>query len=91
MRPVAAMARVHVPILLIHGALDTSVPVACAHNLLAASISRSSEIWVVPEAGHLQAYKVASDEYLRRCLRIIDAAVPARSIRLASTSALAAV
>jgi alpha-beta hydrolase superfamily lysophospholipase len=91
LRPVASMARIKVPLLLIHGAMDASVPLACAHNLLAASLSPTSELWIVPEAGHLQAYKIASDEYLRRCLRVIDAAVPARSIRLASTSALAAV
>ncbi len=90
LRPVAAMARIKVPLLLIHGALDESVPIACAHNLLAASLNPTSELWVVPEAGHLQGYKVASDEYLRRCLRVIDAAVPARSIRLAPP-ALAAV
>lgn len=91
LRPVAAMARIKVPLLLVHGALDESVPLACAHNLLAASLSSKSELWIVPEAGHLQAYKLAGDEYLRRCLRLIDAAVPARTIRLAPSSALAAV
>lgn len=90
LRPVAAMARLKIPLLLVHGAQDDVVPLSCAHNLLAASLSPGSELWVIPEAGHLQAYKVASDEYVRRCMRVIDAAVPARTMRHA-TSALAAV
>lgn len=90
LHPIASMPRVEVPVLLIHGQLDQRVPVANAHNLLAASLSERNDLWVVPEAGHLQAYQAASEEYLRRCLRLIDAAVPARTIRLA-TPAVAAV
>ncbi|MSP22484.1 MAG: alpha/beta fold hydrolase [Dehalococcoidia bacterium] len=91
LRPVAAMSRIKAPLLLVHGALDDVVPLACAHNLLAASLSQSSELWVVPEAAHLQGFNVAGDEYLRRCMRVIDTAVPARTIRHMSTAALVAV
>jgi alpha-beta hydrolase superfamily lysophospholipase len=91
LRPAAAMPRIKVPLLLVHGSMDEAVPVAAAHNLLAASLNPQSELWVVPEAAHLQAYKVASDEYVRRCMRVIDAAVPSRTMRLAPTASLAAV
>jgi pimeloyl-ACP methyl ester carboxylesterase len=91
LRPIEAMPHIDVPLLLIHGALDQEVPVANAHNLMAASLSGTAQLWVVPEAGHLQSYRLASDEYLRNCLRLIDAAIPARMIRLASAPSMAAV
>jgi alpha-beta hydrolase superfamily lysophospholipase len=90
LRPIEAMPRIDVPLLLIHGVLDQDVPVANAHNLMAATLNPHAHLWVVPEAGHLQSYKLASDEYLRNVLRLIDEAIPARMIRLASTDRTAA-
>lgn len=84
LRPIEAMPSIEVPVLLIHGALDQDVPVAHAHNLMAATLRPSAHLWIVPEAGHLQSYRLASEEYLRHCLRLIDEAIPARMIRLAT-------
>ncbi len=91
LQPLELMPRIDVPLLIVHGAMDVEVPVANAHNLMAASLSGSAHLWIVPEAGHLQSYKLASDEYLRNVLRLIDQAIPARMIRIAPPNVMAAV
>jgi alpha-beta hydrolase superfamily lysophospholipase len=89
LRPIVAMPHLQsIPTLLIHGELDRRVPVGQAHNLLAAALSERADLWVVPDAGHCRAYRVAPDEYLRRALRLVDAAVPARTLRLATAAAV---
>jgi len=54
-----------VPLLLIHGEVDSTVPVAEARRL-AALAGPSSELWVVPAAGHKGSHAVARDDYERR-------------------------
>jgi pimeloyl-ACP methyl ester carboxylesterase len=53
------------PLLLIHGEADTTVPIAEGRRL-AALAGPASEHWVVPGAGHSANHEVASDEYERR-------------------------
>ena len=54
-----------VPLLLIHGEADTTVPIADGRRL-AALAGPSSEHWVVPGAGHSGSHAVAPDDYERR-------------------------
>jgi alpha/beta superfamily hydrolase len=89
LRPTLGIARLAgVPVLLIHGALDHEVPVAQTLNLAAASLSERNDVWIVPEAGHAEAYRLEPQAYVTRCLRLVDAAVPARSIRTQSAAAV---
>lgn len=54
-----------VPLLLIHGEADTTVPVAEGRRLAALG-GPASEHWVVPGAGHSEGHAVAGDDYERR-------------------------
>ncbi len=54
-----------VPLLLIHGGADTTVPIADGRRL-AALAGPASEHWIVPGAGHSGGHAVAPDDYERR-------------------------
>ena len=53
------------PLLLIHGGADDTVPLADARRLVAAA-GVGAVSWEVPEAGHSAAHRVAPGEYERR-------------------------
>ena len=53
------------PLLLIHGEADTTVPIADGRRL-AGLAGRGAEQWVVPGAGHSGSHAVAGAEYERR-------------------------
>ena len=53
------------PLLLIHGDADSTVPIAEGRRL-AALAGPASEHWIVPGAGHSQAHAVAGRDYERR-------------------------
>jgi pimeloyl-ACP methyl ester carboxylesterase len=54
-----------VPLLLIHGEADTTVPLADARRLVAAA-EPTAEHWFVPGAEHNQSHAVAGQDYERR-------------------------
>jgi len=54
-----------VPLLLIHGEVDTTVPIAEGRRL-AALAGPASEHWIVPGAGHSGGHAIAGDNYERR-------------------------
>lgn len=54
-----------VPLLLIHGEADTTVPIAEGRRL-AALAGPASEHWIIPGAGHSEGHAVAGDDYERR-------------------------
>lgn len=54
-----------VPLLLIHGEADTTVPIADGRRL-AALAGPATEHWVVPGAGHSESHAAATDDYERR-------------------------
>ncbi|MBA2300787.1 MAG: alpha/beta fold hydrolase [Chloroflexi bacterium] len=54
-----------VPLLLIHGEADTTVPMAEGRRL-AALAGPASEHWIVPGAGHSGGHAIAGDDYERR-------------------------
>lgn len=58
------------PVFLIHGLDDQKIP-HVATETLAASVPAGSEIWYVPGARHIEARKVARDEYAKRVLAFL--------------------
>ncbi|MFC1949005.1 alpha/beta hydrolase [Chloroflexota bacterium] len=54
------------PVFFIHGKLDDTVPVEHAHRLYEASGSPESQLWVVPESGHVRAHITRPAEYMNR-------------------------
>ena len=63
------------PIFFIHGEGDTTIPVSHAYRLLEASHKTRNQLWVVPGAGHTQAYKTHPEEYISRLTTFFDAAL----------------
>jgi fermentation-respiration switch protein FrsA (DUF1100 family) len=63
-RPAAAIARVRVPVLLIHGDADHHTPVYHAFALAAAQ--PAATLWIVPGATHSAAWRAAPREFPRR-------------------------
>ncbi|WP_409252975.1 alpha/beta hydrolase [Bacillus sp. SCS-153A] len=53
------------PVFIIHGDQDELVPTEMAHTLYEAA-SSEKELWIVPGAGHTEAYTVAEEEYQNR-------------------------
>jgi dipeptidyl aminopeptidase/acylaminoacyl peptidase len=53
------------PLLLIHGEADTYTPAAHSRALYAAA-GEPKQLWVVPNAAHVQAHSIARDEYEHR-------------------------
>jgi uncharacterized protein len=63
-RPVAAIARIHAPVLLIHGDADQNTP--AYHAVALAAAQPSAELWLVPGATHTAAWRAAPHEFPRR-------------------------
>ncbi len=63
-RPTAAIMRVHVPILLIHGDADRNTPPY--HAAALARAAPSATLWLVPGATHTAAWRAAPTEFPRR-------------------------
>lgn len=66
--PVQAVARSCTPILLIHGLSDTNIP-ASSSTAIHQAAPQSTELWLVPNAGHCGAYAVDQKEFNDRVLR----------------------
>lgn len=71
-RPIDAVGRIAPrPLLIIHGAGDTLVPVEHAHQLYQAA-GEPRELWVVPEIEHCGAYFLDRPAYCRRVIAFFD-------------------
>lgn len=71
-RPIDAVARIAPrPLLIIHGADDTTVPASHASELFAAA-GEPRELWVVGGAEHCGAYFVDREAYCRRVVGFFD-------------------
>ena len=77
--PAKSLAMSESPTLIIHGDEDQIVPSAHAKLLAKAAGSDSGEfdgssdrLWIVPGAGHLEAYRTARDEYVERVSAFFD-------------------
>ena len=64
--PEKALAASHVPVLLIHGAVDSNIPLR--HSLAMHALAPQTVLWVVPGADHCGALSVAPAEFERRVL-----------------------
>jgi len=64
--PIAAIPRIAPrPVLLIHGEVDSYTPAAHSRALFGAA-REPKELWIVPNAGHVQSHSTAREEYERR-------------------------
>jgi uncharacterized protein len=64
--PVDAVARTSVPVLLIHGAVDSNIPLR--HSRAMHAVNPQTALWVVPGADHCGAMSRAPSEFERRVL-----------------------
>jgi len=64
--PEDAVAKTKVPILLIHGKVDSNLPVR--HSRLVAARNSSIQLWEVPNADHCGAMSAAPDEFSEKVL-----------------------
>lgn len=69
--PAEAIAHSRVPVLLIHGTRDISIPVKHAY-IIHRRNPQFVQVWEVKEAGHSGAWRVAPDEYARRIAEFIE-------------------
>jgi hypothetical protein len=65
--PEDAVAKSHIPILLIHGQIDSNIPVR--HSRAIHADNSTTVLWEVPGADHCGAIAVAPQEFERRILR----------------------
>ncbi|TYR74689.1 alpha/beta hydrolase [Rossellomorea vietnamensis] len=59
------------PLFIIHGDQDELVPTEMA-NVLYEKASGEKELWIVPGAGHTEAYTVAEEEYQKRLKEFLE-------------------
>ncbi|MGD7023542.1 alpha/beta hydrolase [Rossellomorea vietnamensis] len=59
------------PLFIIHGDQDELVPTEMA-NVLYEEASGEKELWIVPGAGHTEAYTVAEEEYQKRLKEFLE-------------------
>jgi uncharacterized protein len=64
--PEDAAANSRVPVLLIHGVIDSNIPVR--HSRLIHQLNPATELWEVPGADHCGAIAVAPEEFNKRVL-----------------------
>ena len=62
-KPIEAVKDITVPVFIIHGGLDSMVPVGHAYRLADACRNPDSQLWVVPEAEHCEGYIERPEEY----------------------------
>jgi len=60
------------PIFFIHGELDETVPLEHAYRLHQASQNPQNQLWVVPEAGHVNSYVNHPEEYINKITTFFD-------------------
>jgi len=73
--PRRSAARAAVPLLLIHGEADTFVPPSMARELYDAAPRGRAELYLVPEAGHAEAYRTAGGAYADRVETFVRASL----------------
>ncbi len=75
-RPVSVVADIAPrPVFFIHGEADETIPAAHAQRLYEAADNPADELWMVPGAGHTQAYNTEPQEYLEKVTAFFDGAL----------------
>ena len=69
--PDRAAGRLTYPVLVIHGEADERIPVEHGRRVYE-SAPAGSELWLVPDAGHVEAYELQPREYERRLLAYLE-------------------
>jgi uncharacterized protein len=67
-KPLEAMKSITVPVFIIHGEKDNTVPVEHAYRLINSCRNRFNQLWIVPEANHTDAFFLKTDEYLEKVI-----------------------
>ena len=81
LRPVDVIGRIAPrPVLIMHGTADEIVPVRHAHMLFAAA-EEPKELWIAPDARHVEARDSRPDEYFVRIEAFLRAALSPRPSR----------
>ena len=70
--PMRALEMSGLPVLLIHGERDELVPLVNFRLLSRAIESGPGETWLVPDAGHTDAYRERPEEYTRRVVDFFE-------------------
>lgn len=70
--PLDAVSKVSVPMLFIHGGMDTFVPTEMVYKLYEACSSKDKDLLVVEGAGHAESYPKNSALYESKVLEFID-------------------
>jgi uncharacterized protein len=63
------------PVMFIHGTADDRIPVEHSYHLKAVSNNPADELWIVPGAGHVQAFTIEPDTYALRVTSFFDRAL----------------
>jgi fermentation-respiration switch protein FrsA (DUF1100 family) len=75
-RPIKAIPHIAPrPVLFIHGAEDTVIPLAETMALCLAAGNRENTVWIVPGAGHVKSYLHRPEEYVRRVVGFFQRAM----------------
>jgi dipeptidyl aminopeptidase/acylaminoacyl peptidase len=74
LRPIETTKKITVPVFVIHGGQDTTVPVEHANRIAEVCQSPYSRLWIVPEAEHCEAYMERPEEYVNKLLSFFDEA-----------------
>lgn len=69
--PLKSLNRCKLPMLFIHGTEDDYVPTDMVYDLYEATVAPKS-LWLVPRAGHAQAYKCAPESYAKHVSDFCD-------------------
>jgi dipeptidyl aminopeptidase/acylaminoacyl peptidase len=67
-----AAARLHRPLLMIHGEGDTYIKPDMARKIFERANGEPKKLWIVPNAKHNQALHIAGDEYNRAVVEFFD-------------------
>jgi len=74
-KPEEAVKETSVPVFIIHGEQDDTVPVEHAYRLKEASQNPDSRLWILPEAQHANSYLVRPTEYKEQVTSFVDEAL----------------
>jgi uncharacterized protein len=83
LQPIDTIGKAKFPLLLVSGERDARTTPADTKSLHAAAVS-GSEIWLVPNAGHVNLYDAAQAEYEARLLAFLERVVAASKDREAA-------
>lgn len=73
-KPVEAVREITVPVFIIHGGQDDTIPLQHAYQLYEACRNPESRLWIIEEAGHSEAYNTRPEEYINRLVSFFEAA-----------------